>query len=117
MNYFRITAYNKEEDYSIIADSYGAFNELWEFSSSLVQKGFSIIAVGTTEKFNDGNIPKVNEPSKKILLRSTVKGPPIKDGKQITVGNKSRPTKCLCIAFGNDDTVRTRHTKRETSHA
>ena len=89
MNYFRITAYNKSEDYSIIADSYGAFNELWEFSSSLVQKGFSIIAVGTTEKFDYGNIPKVNEPSKKILIRSTVKGPPKKDGNKITVGDKT----------------------------
>ena len=28
MNYFRITAYNKEQDYSIIMDSYGVFNEL-----------------------------------------------------------------------------------------
>lgn len=45
MNYFRITAYNREEDYSIIMDSYGAFNELWQFSSCLVNKGFSIIAV------------------------------------------------------------------------
>ena len=40
MNYFRITAYNKEQDYSIIMDSYGAFNELWQFSSMLVDKGF-----------------------------------------------------------------------------
>ena len=46
MNYFRIADYNREQDYSIIIDSYGAFNELWQFSSCLVDKGFSIITVG-----------------------------------------------------------------------
>ena len=50
MNYFRITAYNRDEDYSIIIDSYGAFNELWQFSSCLVDKGFSIIAIGNLQK-------------------------------------------------------------------
>ena len=61
MNYFRITAYNRDEDYSIIIDSYGAFNELWQFSSCLVDKGFSIIAVGNENFFEEGNIPKVKE--------------------------------------------------------
>ena len=38
MNYFRITAYNKEQNYSIIMDSYGAYEALWQFSSMLVAK-------------------------------------------------------------------------------
>ncbi len=88
-NYFRITAYNKEQDYSIIMDSYGAFNELWQFSSMLVDKGFSIIAVGNEKFFNDGNIPKVEKPTNKMILRAEMQGRPIKDGKQITVGNKT----------------------------
>ena len=89
MNYFRITAYNKEQDYSIIMDSYGAFNELWQFSSCLVDKGFSIIAVGNEQFFEDGNIPKIKEPTNKMILRAEMQGRPIKDAKQITVGDKT----------------------------
>ena len=89
MNYFRITAYNREEDYSIIMDSYGAFNELWQFSSCLVNKGFSIIAIGNEKFFNDGNIPKVEMETNKMILRAESQGRPIKDGKQISVGDKS----------------------------
>lgn len=88
-NYFRITAYNKEQDSSIIMDSYGAFNELWQFSSCLVDKGFSIIAVGNEQFFNDGNIPKIKEPTNKMILRAEAKERPIKNGKQITVGDKT----------------------------
>ena len=89
MNYFRITAYNKEQDYSIIIDSYGAFNELWQFSSMLVDKDFSIIAVGNENFFNDGNIPKVKEQTNKMILRAESQGRPIKDGKKISVGDKT----------------------------
>ena len=89
MNYFRITAYNKEQDYSIIIDSYGAFNELWQFSSCLVDKGFSIIAVGNEQFFEEGNIPKVTEQTNKMILRAEAKERPIRNGKQITVGDKT----------------------------
>ena len=89
MNYFRITAYNKEQDYSIIMDSYGAFNELWQFSSCLVDKGFSIIAVGNENFFEEGNIPKVTEQTNKMILRAEAKERPFRNGKQITVGNKT----------------------------
>ena len=88
MNYFRITAYNKEQNYSIIMDSYGAYEALWQFSSMLVEKGFSIIAVGNQDKFNDGDIPKVTEQTNKIILRAECHGQPIKSGNRITVGNK-----------------------------
>ena len=89
MNYFRITAYNRDEDYSIIMDSYGAFNELWQFSSCLVDKGFSIIAVGNEQFFEEGNIPKVTKQTNKMILRAEAKERPIKNGKQITVGDKT----------------------------
>lgn len=88
MNYFRITAYNRDEDYSIIMDSYGTFQELGQFSSSLVDKGFSIIAIGNENFFNDGNILKVTQQTNKLILRAEQHGRPIKDGKQITVGDK-----------------------------
>ena len=88
-NYFRITAYNQNEDYSIIMDSYGAFSELWQFSSYIVDKGFSIIAIGNENFFNDGNIPKVTQQTNKMILRAESQGRPTKDGKQISVGDKS----------------------------
>ena len=40
MNYFRTTAYNKTENYSVILDSYGAFDAIWQFSSFLTAKAF-----------------------------------------------------------------------------
>ena len=89
MNYYRITAYNKNENYSIIIDSYGAYDSLSDFSCMLVEKGFSIIAVGNQNKFNDGDIPKVTEQTNKIILRAECHGQPIKSGNRITVGEKS----------------------------
>ena len=89
MNYFRITAYYKEEDYSIIMDSYGAFDNLGAFSSMLVNKGFSIIAIGNKNFFNDGNIPKVTQQTNKLILRAEANGRPIRNGKQISVGDKN----------------------------
>ena len=54
-NYFRITAYNSAEDISVIMDSNGVFEKIWQFSSLLVQKGFKILEVGSEEKVLDGN--------------------------------------------------------------
>ena len=88
MNYFRITAYNRDEDYCIIMDSYGAFQELGQFSSYIVDKGFSIIAIGNEKFFNDGNIPKVEKKTNKMILRAESNGRPIRNGKQLSVGDK-----------------------------
>ena len=88
-NYFRITAYNRKEDYSIIIDSYGAFEKLWQFSSCLVEKGFTIIAVSNTNNFNDGDIPKITEQTNKLILRAEQHGQPIKNGNKISVGDKT----------------------------
>ena len=38
-NYYRITAYYPEKDFSVILDSNGKFEKLWQFSAYLVQKG------------------------------------------------------------------------------
>ncbi len=76
-NYFRITAYLPEKDISCIIDSYGAYEKLWQFSSALIQKGCKIIEVSSDEKFIDGNISKLTEPSSKIILRATAKGEPV----------------------------------------
>ena len=44
-NYYRITAYHKEKDISIIMDSYGLFEKKWQFSADLIRRGFDIIEV------------------------------------------------------------------------
>ena len=53
-NYFRITAYHPAENLSVIFDSNGYFEKLWQFSAYLIQKGFKIIEVGNEEKFDEG---------------------------------------------------------------
>ena len=54
-NYFRITAYHKKLNISMIMDSYGKFNELWEFIAY-----FSMLEVHRAEKFTDGNLTKAS---------------------------------------------------------
>jgi len=73
MNYFRITAYHPQEDISVILDSNGRFEKLWEFSAHLLQKGFKIIEASKEESFEEGNLPKY-ENSSKILLRAIKRG-------------------------------------------
>ena len=73
-NYFRITAYHKQLNISMIMDSYGKFNELWEFSAYLVEKGFSILEVHRANKFIDGNFPKAEQNTDHIILRAAQYG-------------------------------------------
>ena len=75
--YFRITAYHPEENISIIIDSNGMFEKLWQFSSHLVKKGFKIIAVENDESFTDGNIPKALLDAHTMILRACERGEPI----------------------------------------
>lgn len=84
----RTTAYNKTENYSVILDSYGAFDAIWQFSSFLIAKGFSIFSVGNQDKFGDGNIPKVKEQTTKLIVRANIHGEPKKDGNKISVSDK-----------------------------
>ena len=75
-NYFRITAYNPKENLSVIMDSNGMFDKLWQFSSFMVSKGFKIIEVGNDEKFLYATV-KRTEPSAKCILRAYAKGEPL----------------------------------------
>lgn len=74
--YYRITAYHAPEGLSIIADSYGKFEKLWEFSAYLVERGFRIIAVDREQFFIDGTMPKVDAPSEKLMIRAVGKDEP-----------------------------------------
>lgn len=75
-NYFRITAYHPTENISVIMDSYGKFEKLWQFSSYMVSKGFKILEVDTEETFLDGNLPKIESKQDKIMLRASKEGEP-----------------------------------------
>lgn len=76
-NYYRITAYHKEKDISIIMDSYGLFERKWQFSADLIKKGFDILEVSDDSQFLDGNIERLTEEyPDKFVLRAYVEGKP-----------------------------------------
>ena len=75
-NYFRITAYYPETDISVILDSNGMFEKLWQFSSYLVQKGFKILEVGAKDRIVESTFPEIGEATDKIYLRGIDKGKP-----------------------------------------
>lgn len=74
--YYRITAYHAPEGLSIIADSYGKFEKLWEFSKHLMERGFNVIAVDREQFFIEGTIEKVKEQSPKLMIRAIGKDEP-----------------------------------------
>ena len=88
-NYFRITAYHPEKNISVIMDSYGMFEKLWQFSSFMVQKGFKVLAVGNDETFDDGNIEKETEyKTEKVILRACATGKPTIENGKVEVNGK-----------------------------
>lgn len=75
-NFFRITGYCPEHDFSFIIDSYGMFEKLWQFSSYLIQKGLKVLEVSNSDQFLDINIEPIKEDTKHIILRATAEGKP-----------------------------------------
>ena len=75
MEYYRITAYHSDEDISVILDSYGKFETLWDFSATLVSRGFKIITLSRAEAIAESTFPLI-EKSNKIALRAIGKGLP-----------------------------------------
>lgn len=76
-NYYRITAYHPEKDFSIIMDSYGLFEKKWQFSADLIKRGFKILEVSDGTQFLDGNIERLTEEyPDKYVLRANAEGQP-----------------------------------------
>ncbi len=75
-NYYRITAYHPQEDYSFIADSHGKFEKLWQFSAYLVSKGLKILEVSNSDNFQDGNIPRGAETTDWLYIMACTHGKP-----------------------------------------
>ena len=88
-NYFKITAYHPAENLSIIMDSNGLFEKLWQFSAFIVYKGFKIIKVGNKKKFNERDLPKAEYDNVHIILRAFKSGLPKIMGNRTTVEGKS----------------------------
>ena len=74
--YYRITAYYPQDDFSFIVDSNGMFEKLWQFSSCLIQKGIKVIEVSRLEDIIDTDIELVEEDKEHIFLRATADGKP-----------------------------------------
>lgn len=74
--YYRITAYYPQDDFSFIIDSNGMFEKLWQFSSYLIQKGIKVIEVSRLEDIIDIDIELVEEDKEHIFLRATADGKP-----------------------------------------
>lgn len=75
-NYFRITGYCPEKDFSFIMDCYGKFEKKWQFSAELVKRGLKIIEVSDDEQFLEGNMPLLVNPTDKFVLRAYANGKP-----------------------------------------
>ena len=73
---YRITGYCENEDFCFIMDCSGMFEKLWQFSSLLVRKGFTVLEAGSDSKFLDGNIRRLDKCASKIFLRAASKGKP-----------------------------------------
>lgn len=95
MDYYRITAYHSNEDISVILDSYGKFESLWDFSSLLVSHGFKVLSLSRAEVLVESTFPLIQE-SKKLAVRAIAKGMPTilefeynaRKCRGITVGDK-----------------------------
>lgn len=88
-NYFRITAYYEKEDLSIIIDSNGMFEKLWQFSSYIVQKGLKVLEISNADNFIDVNTKLAERDTQHVLLRAVHKGKPEYVNKTID-GNEYR---------------------------
>ncbi len=88
-NYFRITGYYPQKDVCFIVDSNGKFNELYDFSSYLIDKGVKVVKARAEGRFDFGNIPKATPDKAYLILRACDKGQPILNGDAIEVNGKS----------------------------
>ena len=72
--YFRITAYDRENDISFIIDSVNQYSAIWEFSADLVSKKCEILYVSKAQQFDSGNIALVNKTNDCYILRACMYG-------------------------------------------
>ncbi|MCM1368198.1 MAG: hypothetical protein NC184_05280 [Roseburia sp.] len=89
-NHYRVTAYHPTEDVTVLIDSFGVYDKLWQLSSMLVMKGFKILEVSDSTKFVEVNIPNIEPNNKQLYLRACMVGRPDEfiqdiDGRRVKV--------------------------------
>ena len=89
-NHFRVTADHPAEDITVMLDSYGVYDKLWQLSSALVTKGFKVIEASDSSKFVDVNIQSIEPNDKQLYLRACMIGRPdefiqVIDGRKLKV--------------------------------
>ena len=89
-NHFRVTAYHPTEDVTVLIDSFGVYQKLWQLSSALVMKGFNILEVSDSSKFVDVNMPTIEPNNQQLYLRACMVGKPdeflqVIDGRRVKV--------------------------------
>ena len=75
-NYFIITAYYPEDNFSFIVDSNGKFEKLWQFSAYLISKGIKVIEASKQEQMLDINIEPAPQDNEHIILRANADDKP-----------------------------------------
>ena len=74
MNYFRITGYSPQHNFSFILDAHNVFEKIWQFSRILIANNIKVIAVSDADKFEDVNIARAT--NNNISIRAIAKGQP-----------------------------------------
>ncbi|MBQ7976090.1 MAG: hypothetical protein IJ300_10445 [Clostridia bacterium] len=74
---FRITAYHKELDISVIMDCDGKFNYLQQFSLYMQNKGFMVLEQDKEDTMLNGNIKPPKSYPNNVILRACHYGRPI----------------------------------------
>ena len=75
-NYYRITGYHPASNCCFIADSYGKFEKLWQFSSYMLPLGVKVIEVNRFEDSKDINVGVIEENKEAFIIRAVAKGKP-----------------------------------------
>ena len=75
-NYFRITAYYPEDNFSFIIDSNGKFEKLWQFSAYLISMGIKVIEASKQEQMLYINIEPAQQDNEHIILRANADDKP-----------------------------------------
>ncbi len=76
MNYFRITGFHPQENFSFILDTNGMFEKKWQFSAFLISKGLKVLEINDSDQFLDVNIEKIGEDKENFILRATCEDKP-----------------------------------------
>lgn len=87
-NYFRITGYYPAQNVCFIADSNGLFKEIWQFSSTLIEKGVQVLEVGDTRKFGIGNIELAEPDHENYIIRACAQGKPVYENGTVSINGK-----------------------------